>query len=203
MFQRVLLLAIVLCSLLVAALLLVISFVGIEGEPGSRPVTEVLPEWTDGALDDLSEYHSSVNGYTIRFPEDWTQSPTSIDLGETSTDVFYALSAGEDAGIAPTLSITSESLPPGTTSEDYLASRLRFLDGVQTEASEPESIEIDGVQGYLVDYKGFSHNYPVEVSSVVLAKGQQGWEFTFAVPEGQRSQYRPLLGVLLSSVTIP
>jgi len=36
-----------------------------------------------------------------------------------------------------------------------------------------------------------------------LVKDGQGWEFTFAVPAGQRSQYRPLLAFVLRSVTIP
>jgi len=203
MFQRVLVLAIILCSLLVSALLLVISFIGVELGPDSRPATERLPQWTDGALDDPSEYHSSVKGYTIRFPKDWTHDPASIDVGETSTDVFYALDSGQEAGVAPTLSITSESLPPGTTSDDYLAAQLSFLDSARTEVSKPEPVDIDGVPAYLIDYEGFSHTYPVEVTTVVLVKGEQGWELTFAVPEGQRSQYRPLLAAVLSSLTIP
>ena len=203
MTRRALLLLVISCCLVEVALFLALFFVGGGGGSDSRLIAEELPKQSEDLLNSVNEYHSSVRGYSIVFPNDWTENPSRIQLGDVSTDVFYALNASEEAGVAPTLSITSESVPPGTTAQDYLKSRLSFLDSVQTEVSEPRPVEVDGARAYLVDYKGYSKKYPLEATSVVLVKDGQGWEFAFTVPAGQRSQYRPLLAFVLRSVTIP
>jgi len=203
MARRVLLLLVFSgCLVGVALFLAVFVFGGGDGSP-SRPSAEELPQQAEDILDSINEYHSAVKGYSIRFPGDWSDNPSRIDLGGASTDVFYALHGDGNAGVAPTISITSESVPPGTTARDYLKARLSFLDSVQAEVSEPRRVEVSGVDAYLIDYKGYSQKYPLEATSVVLVKDGQGWEFTFAVPAGQRTQYRPLLAFVLRSVTIP
>ncbi|MGD0766078.1 MAG: hypothetical protein ABR978_07205 [Dehalococcoidia bacterium] len=201
MLHRFLVPAIVAGSLLVTAFLLVFAFAGPEWGGKSRPVAEALPQTADGVLNDSNEYQSSVLGYSIRFPRDWTPNPASVNLDKTSTDVFYALNES-DAGVAPTLSITKESVDPGTTSEDFLASWVSYLDQGWSGVSKPEAIDVGGTQGYLVDYEGFSHNNPVQLTSAVLVEGQDGWEVVLAVPKGERSQFRPLLAAVLNSLTI-
>jgi hypothetical protein len=203
MARRVLLLLVFSgCLVGVALFLAVFVFGGADGS-SSRSPAEELPQQAEEILDSINEYHSAVKGYSIRFPGDWSENPSRLDLGGASTDVFYALNGDENAGVAPTLSITSESVPPGTAAQDYLRARLSFLDSVQAEVSEPRRVEVDGVDAYLIDYKGYSQKYPLEATSVVLVKDGLGWEFTFAVPAGQRTQYRPLLAFVLRSVTIP
>jgi len=204
MSRRILLLTVV-SSCLVGMTLLLVSFflLGRGRGSDSQPDSEDLPQQAEDFLNQVNEYHSSVKGYSIRFPEDWTNNPSQIDIGSTSTDVFYALHPSEGASVAPTLSITSESLPSGATSQDYLEARLSFLDSVGAEVSKPRPVEVDGVDAYLIDYKGYSRKYPLEATSVVLAKDGLGWEFTFSVPVGQRSEFRPLLAFVLRSVSIP
>jgi hypothetical protein len=201
MQHRFLVPAIVVCSLLVTALLLVVAFSGPAWGSRSRPAAEALPQTVDGVLSDSNEYHSDVKGYSIRFPRDWTPNPTSVDLEKTSTDVFYALDE-KDAGVAPTLSITREVVAPGVTTEDYLDSWVSYLDKGWSGVSKPEAIDIGGTRAYLVDYEGFSHQSAVQLTSVVLVEGQEGWELVLAVPEGERSQFRPLLAAVLASLTI-
>jgi hypothetical protein len=203
MARRTLLLLVISGCLVGVALFLAAFVFGGGGGSRSRPLAEDLPQQAEDLLDSINEYRSSVKGYSIRFPGDWTENPSKIDLGDASTDVFFALKASGKAGVAPTLSITSESVPPGTTAQDYLRYRLSFLDSVQAEVSEPRPVEVDGARAYLIDYKGYSQKYPLEATSVVLVKDGQGWEFTFAVPAGQRTEYRPLLAFVLRSVTIP
>jgi hypothetical protein len=202
MARRILRLLVFSGCLVGVAMFLAVFVFGSDG-PRSRPPAEELPQQVEDLLNSINEYHSSVKGYSIRFPGDWSENPSSIELGDASTDVFYALHGDGKAGIAPTLSITSESLPPGATAQDYLKDRLSFLDSVQAEVSEPRRVEVDGVDAYLIDYKGYSQKHPLEATSVILVKDGQGWDFTFSVPAGQLTQYRPLLAFVLRSVTIP
>lgn len=172
------------------------------GTSHSRSEAEALPEQADEAFASSRPYRSEVKGYSVVFPRNWTEVPSSIEIGSVATDVFYSLETNGNAGVVPTLSITSESLPPGTDLNEYLEMRLAFLDSVQTEVSEPRQVEVGGEAAYIIDYDGYSRENSVEASSVILVKDGEGWEFTFSVPAGERSNYRPLLASVLHSVTI-
>jgi hypothetical protein len=172
-----------------------------HGDDG--PASEGLPEQASGILDGQSEYHSSVKGYAIQVPSDWTEVPNSIELGDSSVDVFYSLHATGKVGVSPTFSISSESVPPKATSRDYLGSKLDFLNSVKAEVAEPRAVEVGGVKGYLIDYGGYSRDYAVDTTSVVVVTEQQGWEFVLTVPSGERSQYRPVLAAILASIRFP
>lgn len=172
------------------------------GESDSRQAAEALPGQWDEALGANPAYRSEVKGYSIVFPRNWTEVPSSIEMGAVATDVFYSLETNGKAGVVPTLSITSESLPPGTDLDDYLETRLAFLESVQTTVSEPRQVEVGGEAAYLIDYDGYSRQNAIEATSVVLVKDGEGWEFTFSVPAGERSLYRPLLASVLHSVSI-
>lgn len=189
------------CSLFAGGALFV--FFLLASESDDRPASEGLPVQADGVLNGHSEYHSSVKGYAIRVPSDWTGVPSNITLGGSSVDVFYSLRATGKAGISPTFSISSESVPPKTTSRDYLGSKLDFLGSVKAEVAEPRPVEVDGVKGYLIDYGGYSRNYSVDTTSVVVVTDQQGWEFALTVPSGERSRYRPLLASIIASIRLP
>ena len=202
MLRRFLILGLVLSSLLALALVLVVVALGPRWGGDSRPATEKLPSSVDGVLDGASEYQSDVKGYSIRFPQGWSPQPSSIDLERTSTDVFYAMPGDGEPGVAPTLSITKESLPSGVSVDEYLRGWLDYLGAGSKAISRPEPLEIGGMQGYLVDYEGFSRQQSVQLTAAVLVKGDAGWEIVLAVPEGKRSEYRPLLAAVLSSLTI-
>ncbi len=68
--------------------------------------------------------------------------------------------------------------------------------------SRPEPLDIAGMQGYLVDYEGFSRQESMQITAAVLVKGDAGWEIVLAVPKGKRSEYRPLLAAILNSLSI-
>jgi hypothetical protein len=196
-------LALIICSFLLfaGAALFPIFLFAFGGD--DRPPSEGLPGQTDGVLNGHSEYHSAVKGYAISVPSDWTEVPSSIELGGSSVDVFYSLRATGEAGVSPTFSVSSESLPPKTTSREYLESKLDFLRSVDAEVAEPRAVEVGGVEGYLVDYHGYSRDYAVDTTSIVVVTDQQGWEFVLTVPSGERSSYRPLLAALLDSIRFP
>ena len=189
------------CLLVVGGTLL--FFLALNPSDGGRPVSEGLPAQADGALNGDRTYHSSVKGYAVTVPSDWTETPNSIELGGASVDVFYSLRATGRPGVAPTFSISNEPLPPKTTSRDYLESKLDFLGSVGAEFAEPAVVEVGGVKGYLVDYSGHSRTYSVDSTSILVVTGQQGWEFVLTVPAGERSRYRPLLASILASVRFP
>jgi len=202
MLRRILALALVISSLLASALILAVVLLAPRLGGDSRPATEKLPPSTDGVLDGASEYQSEVKGYSIRFPQGWSPEPSSIDLDRTSTDVFHAVPGDGEPGVAPTLSVTRESLPSGMDVEEYLRGWLDYLSAGSKAISRPEPLEIGGMRGYLVDYEGFSRQQSVQLTAAVLVKGDAGWEIVFAVPAGKRSEYRPLLAAVLSSLTI-
>src|SRR4030042_6814242 len=120
--RRVLLLLVFSGCLVGVALFLAVFVFGGDGSR-SRPAAEELPQQAEDLLSSINEYHSAVKGYSIRFPGDWSENPSRIELGDASTDVFYALHGDEQAGVAPNLRITSESVPPGTTGQDPLRAR--------------------------------------------------------------------------------
>jgi len=201
MLRRSLIIAFVLSSLTATGLVLVAVGLGVRPGGSSEPTTEKLPIATDAALDGGREYVSEAKGYSIRFPEGWSPQPSSVDLERTSTDVFFATPT-KGAGIVPTLSITKETLPAGVEVDKYLRGWIDYLTPGSKGVSRPEPLEIGGVQGYLVDYDGFSRHEPVELTAAVLVKGDAGWEIVLAVPEGKRSEYRPFLASVLNSLTI-
>jgi hypothetical protein len=86
--------------------------------------------------------------------------------------------------------------------EQYLRRWLDYLVPASRGMSQPEPLEIGGLRGYLVDYEGFSRQQSVQLTAAVLVKGDAGWEIVLAVPEGRRSEYRPLLAAVLNSLTI-
>lgn len=191
------------CScLLVASGTLLFFFVLNPGGDG-RPASEGLPAQTDGDGNGRNQYFSSVKGYAIAVPSDWTETPNSVELGGASIDVFYSLRPTGQPGVAPTFSVSSESLPPKTTSREYLESKLDFLASVEAEFAAPTAVEVGGVEGYLVDYSGYSRTYSVDSTSILVVTGQQGWEFVLTVPAGERSRYRPLLASILASIRFP
>jgi hypothetical protein len=202
MLRRVLIIGLALSALLATALFFVVLALGIHWGGDSRPATEKLPDSTDGLLDGGNEYRSEAKGYSIRFPEGWSPEPSSVELERTSTDVFFARPSDVESGIAPTLSITKETLSTGMDVEQYLRRWLDYLVPASRGMSQPEPLEIGGLRGYLVDYEGFSRQQSVQLTAAVLVKGDAGWEIVLAVPEGRRSEYRPLLAAVLNSLTI-
>lgn len=202
MLRRILILALVLSSLMAVALVLVVLTLGLHWGGDSRPATEKLPASSDGVLDRGREYRSEVKGYSVRFPQGWSPQPSSVDLERTSTDVFFAMPVDGEPGVAPTLSITKETLPSGIDIDEYLRGWLDYLSAGSTDMSRPEPLDIGGMEGYLVDYEGFSRQQSVQLTAAVLVKGDAGWEIVLAVPAGKRSEYRPLLAAVLNSLTI-
>jgi len=202
MLRRFLILGLVLSSLLAAALVLVVLALGVRWGGDSRPATEKLPASSNGMLDGAREYRSEVKGYSVRFPEGWSPQPSSVDLERTSTDIFFAMPADGEPGVAPTLSITKETLPSEINIDEYLRGWLDYLSAGSKDMSRPEPLDIAGMQGYLIDYEGFSRQQSVQLTAAVLVKGDAGWEIVLAVPEGKRSEYRPLLAAVLSSLSI-
>ena len=202
MLRRFLVIGLVISSLMAAALVLVVVALGVHLGGDSRAATEKLPASSDSALDGTKEYRSDAKGYSIRFPEGWSPQPSSIDLDRTSTDVFFASPTKGEAGVVPTLSVTKESLPAEMNVDNYLRESLGYLAPGPNVISEPARLDIEGMQGYLVDYQGFSRKQPVQITAAVLVKGDAGWEIVLAVPDGKRSEYRPFLAAVLRSLTI-
>jgi hypothetical protein len=203
MLRRFLILGLALSSLLAVALVLVVFALGVRwGGGDSTRVTEKLPSPSGGVLEGGKEFTSEVKGYSIRLPERWSTQPSSVDLERTSTDVFFETPSDGEAGVAPTLTVTKETLPAGIDIDQYLANWLDYLSPASSGMSRPEPLNLAGMQGYLVDYESFSRQQSVQITAAVLVKGDAGWEIVLAVPVGKRAEYRPLLAAILNSFSI-
>ena len=200
MIRKLLAITIAVGSLaVVTALAVLLLGLGLRGE--SSHAAEALPDPTSDVLQGGTVYTSDTKGYSISLPSGWSTSPTSVDLDRTSTDIFYLAATGEP-GVAPTVSITRESLARGVSSQEYADFWLDYLKDGWKYVSEAQPLEISGVQGYLIDYDGPSANRSIEMTSAVFVNGTEGWELVFAVPGGRRSEFRPLLAAVLGSLTL-
>ena len=201
MLRRFLVLGLVLSSLLATAVGAVVVALGPHWGREARPLTEALPS-SEGVFGDSTEYWSEVKGYSIELPDGWSTTPSSVDFELTSTDVFATVPSDGQAGVAPTLSVTKETIASGIEVDQYLRNWTDYLGAGPVEMSQPQPLDIAGMQGYLVDYEGSSRQRPVQLTAAVLVKGGAGWEIVLAVPEGKRSEYRPVLAAVLDSFTI-
>jgi hypothetical protein len=198
--RRFLVFGLVVSSLVVAAAVAVIFALGARVGGNGHPAAEALPP--ANTINGGQEYWSEIKGYSIHIPEGWSTAPASIELDLTSTDVF--INADDTGtGIAPTLSITKETLAAGTDLDEYLRNAVDYLGAGPEGVSKPEPLDVAGMRGYLVDYDGFSRQKPVQLTAAVLVKEGTGWEIVLAVPDGKRSEYRPLLASVLGSLKIP
>ncbi len=201
MLRRFLVLGLIVSSLLATAAGTVVFALSPHWGGPSRPATEALPS-SEGVPGGGTEYWSEVKGYSIELPDGWSTEPTSIDFELTSTDVFVSVPSDGKAGVAPTLSITKETIASGIGVDQYLRNWTDYLSAGPVEMSQPQPLDIAGMQGYLVDYEGSSQERPVQLTAAVLVKGGAGWDIVLAVPEGKRSEYRPVLAAVLNSFTI-
>src|SRR4030043_340109 len=101
-----------------------------------KPAEPITPSTPTDLPPGVSEYQSPERGYSVRYPSDWEAQPNRISLGNMAGDVFFSTTAEGD--VKPNLSVSCETLPVGTTSEEFLDTKLAVLEALR---GQPPSVE--------------------------------------------------------------
>ncbi len=185
---------------------------GESPEPTSVPRTKCKPEEpvvlstpTD-LPPGLAEYQSPDRGYRVRYPSDWEVQPNRISLANMAGDVFYSTTV--EGEVKPNLSISCETLLIGTTSEEFLETKLIVLETLRGERPSVEgTVTVDGKEASLVRYEVTTEQTPepltVDKIDIFFADDLGGWTLTLVAPEGTMDTYRPLLDAFAASFHEP
>jgi hypothetical protein len=192
----------------VIALPLVACGGGGSPEPTSVPYTKckpaepVVPSTPTDLPPGVSEYQSPERGYSVRYPSDWTVEANRISLATMAGDVFFSASA--EGEVKPNLSVSCEMLRVGTTSEQFLDTKLGVIEALRGQRpSVEETVTVDGKEASLVRYKVTTAQTPepltVDKIDIFFADDLGGWTLTLVAPEGMIDTYRPVLDAFVAS----
>ncbi len=197
--------------ILAAALLLATACGGGEDEEGiprttCKPAQPVVFSTPTDLPEGLAEYGSPERGYRVRYPSDWISQPNQLSLYNIGGDAFISSEPGEQ--IKPNLSASCETLPVGTTSKEFLDSKLYVLETLRGERPQiTEELEVDGKEAFAIEYTIRREDTPepltAEKIEVLFADELGGWTLALAVPEGMLETYRPIFDDFVASFQGP
>jgi len=132
--------------------------------------------------------------------------PNRISLGSMSGDVFFSTTAEGD--VKPNVSISCETLRVGTTSQEFLDTKLEVLEALRGQRpSVEETVTVDGKEASLVRYEvttaQTSGSLTVDKIDIFFADDLGGWTLTLVAPQGTIDTYRPTLDAFLASFQGP
>jgi hypothetical protein len=150
----------------------------------------------------LAEYQSPERGYRVRYPSDWEVQPNQIALGNIAGDVFFSpVAIGE---IKPNISVSCENIPVGTTSQQFVDTKLAVMSQVYGESPSVErTLTVDGKDASMVRYTVTSESTPepltVDKVDILFADDLGGWTLTLVAPEGATETYWSTLDAFVKS----
>ena len=154
----------------------------------------------------LAEYQSPERGYRVRYPSDWEVQPNQIALGNMAGDVFFAASATGE--IKPNISVSCENIPVGTTSQQFVDTKLAVMSEIYGESPSVErTLTVDGKVASMVRYTVTSESTPepltVDKVDIFFADDLGGWTLTLVAPEGATGTYWSTLDAFVRSFHRP
>jgi hypothetical protein len=167
-----------------------------------KPAGPVVPITPTDLPPGISEYQSPERGYRVRYPSDWTVQPNQIALGNMTGDVFFSPTAiGE---IKPNISISCETLPVGTTSQQFLDAKLTVINKLLGQKPSVEAtVTVDGKEAFLTRYrvtgKATAQPLTVDKVEVFFADDLGGWTLSLVAPQGGTDAYGPALDAFVNS----
>ena len=154
----------------------------------------------------LAEYQSPERGYRVRYPSDWEVQPNQIAVGNIAGDVFFSPTAiGE---IKPNISVSCETIPLGTTSQQYVDTKLEVMSEIYEQSLSVErTLTVDGKKASMVRYTVTSARTPepltVDKVDIIFADDLGGWTLTLVAPEGATETYWSTLDAFVRSFHRP
>jgi hypothetical protein len=171
-----------------------------------KPAGPVVPITPTDLPPGISEYQSPERGYRVRYPSDWAVQPNQIGVGNLAGDVFFAPAAVGD--VKPNLSVACETLPIGTTTDQFVQSKLDVIQKLYGESpSVEETLTVNGNDASLIRYKVTGQQTPepltVDKIDVLFADDLGGWTLTLVAPEGAADTYKSTLDAFVESFQRP
>jgi hypothetical protein len=151
----------------------------------------------------LIEYQSPERGYRVRFPSDWQVQPNTIAVQNIAGDSFFSTAPAGD--LKPNISVSCETLPIGTTSQQYAdAKRDVVMRLVGKRPDIEKTLTVDGKEAFSVKYAIEVGKTPqpvtVEKIEVYFADDLGGWTVSLIAPQGTIETYRSVFDAFVQSL---
>lgn len=151
----------------------------------------------------LIEYQSPDRGYRVRYPSDWQVKPNTIAVQNIAGDSFFSSAPAGD--VKPNISISCETLPIGTTSQQYAdAKRDVVLRLIGKLPDIEKTLTVDGKEAFSVKYAFEVNKTPqpvtVEKIEVYFADDLGGWTVGLTAPQGTIETYRSVFDAFVQSL---
>jgi hypothetical protein len=167
-----------------------------------KPAEPVVLSTPTDLPQELIEYQSPDRGYRVRYPSDWKVQPNTIAVQNIAGDSFFTTApAGE---IKPNISISCETLPIGTTSQQYAdAKRDVVLRLIGKLPDIEKTLTVDGKEAFSVKYAMKVGKTPepvtVEKIEVFFTDDLGGWTIGLTAPQGTIETYRTVFDAFVQS----
>jgi hypothetical protein len=150
----------------------------------------------------MAEYQSPERGYSVRYPNDWTAQPNTIAVQNMAGDAFFT--TGATTQVKPNLSVACETIPIGTTSQQFVDAKLGVLQQVLGQQPQVEkTLTVDGREASQVKYGIEKVQTPeplkVQKIEVFFADDLGGWTIALTVPQGAIDTYRAVFDAFVQS----
>jgi hypothetical protein len=151
----------------------------------------------------VAQYQSPERAYLVQYPEDWEVEPNGVSLQNIAGDIFYALA--EENEVKPNISVSCETVPVGTTSQEFFDSKVGVIERIVGVRPELErELTVGGREGFLVEYPVVKEQTPepvkVDKIEVFFADDLGGWTVALVVPEGMVEEYRAVFEEFVDSL---
>jgi len=167
-----------------------------------KPAEPVVLSTPTDLPQELIEYQSPERGYRVRFPSDWQVKPNTIAVENVAGDAFFTTApAGQ---IKPNMSVACETLPIGTTSQQYAdAKREVVLRLIGKRPDIEKTLTVDGKEAFSVKYAVEVGKTPepvtVEKIEVFFTDDLGGWTVGLTAPQGTIETYRTVFDAFVQS----
>jgi hypothetical protein len=150
----------------------------------------------------LIEYQSPDRGYRVRYPSDWTVQPNTIAVQNITGDSFFSAAPAGD--VKPNISISCETLPIGTTSQQYADAKRDVVLRLLGKLPDIEkTLTVEGKEAFSVKYAMEVGKTPepvtVEKIEVFFTDDLGGWTIALTAPEGTIETYRTVFDAFVQS----
>jgi len=167
-----------------------------------KPAEAVVPATPTDLPAGMAQYTSPERGYSVFYPSDWSAQPNTIAVQNMAGDAFFT--TGTTTQVKPNLSVACETIPIGTTSQQFVDAKLGVLKQVLGQQPQVEkTLTVDGKEASQVRYSIEKVQTPeplkVQKLEVFFADDLGGWTIALTVPQGEIDKYLPVFDAFLQS----
>jgi hypothetical protein len=167
-----------------------------------KPAEEVIAATPADLPAGMAQYTSPERGYSVRYPSDWSAQPNTIAVQNMAGDAFFT--TGTATQVKPNLAVACETIPIGTTSQQFVDAKLEVLQQVLGQRPEIEdTLTVNGREASQVSYSIEKVQTPeplkVQKIEVFFADDLGGWTIALTVPQGEIDTYLAVFEAFVQS----